>query len=529
MSNKFFSYCLAILLFGISDLHADDSCRACSNDVRYSGQSYISIHPQFQSSSPEMVSGFRQQRLHARLEGIRGTFQAVAFGGASTENDKLQRYFTPFGKKTLIIDERSENQDKDMLASHFNIFTNNENFRSKISFYPNQTTFGLGLQYRQSFWRNEEKKRGYFVNISTPLTRIKNEFKLIEQVENNGNGPNFSAKNEVVANMREAFTQESWNYGRIESKKSGDNCVLSPQSETKLADIETKIGIEWLENDPCHLESYIGLLIPTGNKAKGKHIFEAIVGNGGHPAFMTGASFGALVWENERKGRQIRTEYALHTAYLFQNKQVRSFDLRNKPFSRYMQLYANKEEAKLAANLENSNAQLAQNLFTPGINLLTQPVAVTPGFQFNMTTAAVFTDGNGFQAEGGYNYFARRAEEVCLRSSWKEGPAIKHIDGGGKTNPVRDITGNPLIESIDLTANELKNYDNNLIKESDLDLSSAASPAIITHTYFASLGYHCDDREYPLFGNVGGSYEFSRANNAHLERWTVWFKLGMSF
>ncbi len=528
MSNKFFSYCLALSLFSISSLHAD-SCRASSYDVEYSGRSYIAIHPQFQSSSPEMVSGFRQQRLHAREEGLRGAFQAVAFGGCSIENDKLQHYFTPFGKKTLIVDERPEESDKDILAGHFNIFTHNKNFRSKISFYPKQTTFGLGLHYRQSFWRNDERKRGYFVSISTPLTHIKNEFRLIEQVENTGGGPEFLIKDLVVADMREAFTQENWKYGRIESKIFGKNCIALPRAETKLADIETKIGMEWLESDPCHLESYIGILIPTGNKSRGNQIFETIVGNGGHPAFMTGASFGALIWEDERKNRQLRTEYAIHSEYLFRNNQVRSFDLKNKPFSRYIELYAHKKEAELAKNLENSNELLAEHLSTPGINILTQQVAVTPGFQFNMTTAVAFTDGSGFQAEGGYNYFARRAEEVRLRSQWQEGPAIKHLDGSGKTNPVRDITGNPFIESIDLVENELGNYDNNIIKESDLDLSSAASPAIITHTYFGAVGYHSNDREYPLFGNLGGSYEFSRANNAHIERWTVWFKMGASF
>ena len=122
MSNKIFSYCLLFSLLNTTNLYAD-SCRASSYDVEYSGRSYLSIRPQMQSWSPEMVSGFRQQRLHARQEGIRGAFQAVAFGGASVENDKLQRYFTPFGKKTLIVDERSENENKDILATHFNIFT----------------------------------------------------------------------------------------------------------------------------------------------------------------------------------------------------------------------------------------------------------------------------------------------------------------------------------------------------------------------------------------------------------------------
>ena len=42
------------------------------------------------------------------------------------------------------------------------------------------------------------------------------------------------------------------------------------ESKTGVADIEFKVGYEWIQEEPFHLESYLGILIPTGNKPSGQ-------------------------------------------------------------------------------------------------------------------------------------------------------------------------------------------------------------------------------------------------------------------
>lgn len=523
----------------------NDSC-----DTEITSRSYMSVRPQFQSVSPELISAFREERLHAREDGRGGAFQIVPFGGSSLLSDKMQRYFTPFGKIMLIVDESNpnsnepQNVERDLMATNFNVFTKNQNFRSVISFEPKQTTFGLGLHYKQSFWRCDKKMRGFFFSASTPITHLNNEFKLIEKVINDGGGVDKNRDANAVSNMAQAFNQSDWNFGRIMSNTESCNSWLK---KTGLADIELKLGMEWLEREPCHLESYIGILIPTGNKPQAKYLFEPIVGNGQHVGFMMGTYFGARIWHDEEKGREIRAEYATHSNYLFKSRQVRSFDLRHKEFSRYMPVYMNQEQAAEAEALYNKalatagpeQAALlnqAQNLATPGINVFTQQVDVTPGFQYNITSSLIFTSCRGFQAEGGYNFFAHRAECVKLACPWVPGPALKHYNGNGLTNPVRGISGTLLLEgAFDPQPNpypaeySLNNYEKNMIQESDLDLTSASTPCVLSHTLYGSLGYRWDDREYPLMTNFGGSYEFSNANNASLERWTLWAKFGVSF
>lgn len=506
-----------------------------SNDYDETGRSYLSARQLFQSQSPEMNAGFRDDRMHAREDGHGLTYQLVLFGGKSDDNDKIRRYFTPFGLSQLIVDEQILNtittgKTQNLLAAHFNIFTVNGDYRSVIEFHPKQTTVGLGFHFRGDVWQSVEDNRAIWVSASTPLTHVNNTFAIQETVINDGGGVN-SAVPGAVGSMLEAYRQPAWHYGRITEagfNETGSCSTVHSMGKTALADIELKVGIEWLERHPCHFESYLGVKVPTGNRPKGVFIFEPIVGNGGHLAAMFGTSGGARIWDWEECGYDLRLEYAIHSEYVFSRNQVRSLDLKNKPYTRYIQLYANEQQALLAAATEN------ENLFTPGINLLTLPVKVTPGYLFDINSAFVFSTHKGFQGEVGYNLYYRKSDNVKLACPFVPGPAIKHWYGQGYTNPVRDITGNFRLEDNQAGGPSLPDvapqyYAANRIKESDLDLASCAQPAIMTHTLYVSAGKRWDEREYPVFMNLGGSGEFSQANNAALERWVLWGKFGMSF
>lgn len=516
------------------------SCNTKHDQCTPSGKPYLWTQPQFQSASPELISAFYQQITTAHETDKANVFQAVLFGGHSTHNDNLTRYFTPFCKTIINVENVvGQNLDTDLLAQHFNIVTT-EPFSSTVSFKLNQSTVALGLQYRRHFNFCSEQDRNWFFSISSPLTRIKNNIQIIEKITHNGGSPDKAASPSAVTSMADAFKQPAWKFGRIES--STWSCAPCPQIKTHFADIETKLGIEWANNADYHLETYTGVLIPAGNKPKGVHVFETIVGNGGHPGIMLGGVGNGILWRNEHHDHTVKLECALHSLYLFKARHVRSLDLKNKPFSRYMELYADKQQASEAASLAARADTLpagspeAQELYaratalaTPGINILTLPIHSTPGFQFNTTTALHFTNAHGCHIEAGYNFFAQQAEHISLVCPWQSGPAIKSIEGAGKTNPARDITGNIFLNSIDGTKNSLDNYDNNMLTQKDLDLASASQPAGIAHTFYGSFGYQCERRSCPLMANLGGSYEFANASSALINRWTLWAKMGISF
>ena len=155
------------------------------------------------------ISPFRNNWPHTRVDGRHGAVQVTLFGGVSNADDELARYFLPNCKTELVVNERAaaDTPAHDLRSTHFNIFTVNENFASTIKIAPEQTVLGVGLQYRQSFWRNYDTDRGGFLSISMPISRIRNRLHFSEKVTNTGGGANTLADENVVANMKEAFNQ----------------------------------------------------------------------------------------------------------------------------------------------------------------------------------------------------------------------------------------------------------------------------------------------------------------------------------
>jgi hypothetical protein len=184
MKQNFSRMLLLSLVCGTTaTVHATaDSC-----DLDITSRSYLSIHPQFNAALPEKISAFRAERSHARNEGWHGAFQFVLFGSKSTHSENQTRYFFPFGKTSLVIGEDFRDlpggvhPDVDIWSPNFNLFTaagsaqeNAVGYKSRITIEPKQSTVGVGLHYRQSFWRNEEKGRGLFIDIASPIVHIKN-------------------------------------------------------------------------------------------------------------------------------------------------------------------------------------------------------------------------------------------------------------------------------------------------------------------------------------------------------------------
>lgn len=545
---KHYNKLALILLSSIGSAILADCNVTDSSRLEATGKTTLTIHPLFVSQQPEMVSSFRSDRNQTRENGHGGAFQAVLFGSRTTNGADLARYFFFDGQESLKVAEvgpvagQAGFGKQNLLAQDFNIFTVDGNFESLITMSPQQSVIGLGLHERHSFWKNHESARGFWLSVSTSIQHVKNDMNFCEFIVNDGGGANEAANDVVVANMTEAFAQPAWKYGRI--------CANSSMKKTGLADIEFKVGYEWLQHEPAHMESYLGLIIPTGNRNEAEYVFEPIVGRGKNVGIMFGSSLGLEIWTSDDGDKNIRYELANHTEILFQRDQKRSFDLKYRPWSRYLPVYATQEEAAEAAALLSSNPLHAQNMSTPGINVFTQEVQVTPGLTHDINTAFVFTCRR-FQAEVGYNFLAKRAEKVELDCAWKPVVALKHFLGAGQTNPIRTINGNAyyeqIVSSIDptqvpptpattpptpallLIPVQLNKFDTAVIEATDLDLNSAATPAILTNTLYGTLGFHLYEREYPLFGNVGGSFTFSKNNDAVPRRWVLWAKMGVSF
>jgi len=543
----------------------DDCCMACPKELcecsgKYTSRTFFSIAPVYQKGRPEFESHFRDG-IHAREDGIKGALEITPFGGRSTREPRLAAYFAPTRKNVLTVSEDPTDPTADILARNFDIY--NFGFKSKISFNPIHSFAGIGFRYKQSLWTSCSG-HNLWVDFSMPVTHVRNSLNFCEDVLNTGTrlvpGETVAYANctpgivanrscgsccepscndccitgttvvsSMVNNMTDAFKQEAWHYGRIDC-----GC----ETKTAVSNFDMRLGYETIWNDTARLESYFGFSAPTGNKVRGVKLFEPIVGFNHHFGLMYGTDASIQLWQSDCEDRHFWMELSLHGLYLVRNTQKRLVDLKGKPWSRFMRVYANEEQALNAELLNN------QCLNTPGVNVFALDLRVSPGFQRSYNSSFVYTSG-GFQGELGYNFFARTAECVELKCPWVEGPALVAYEGlrfcdltnienpicftpaegpAGATDCVQNINHN----FGDRNTEAVENYAHCIIKCTDLDLESASHPAVLTQSVFATLGYRWDSCNFLPSVGMGGSYEFSR-DNAGLNRWMLWGKVGMSF
>ncbi len=519
--NKKLSLALLVALASVGLSYADDTI----------DHTFFSVESPFRSGSALRESLFRNDRMSYEDDMHGGAVEFAVFGGRSTECCDFAKYFLPYNKSTLVVMESSIDAGdtnglvpttKDLEALHFNIETVNQNFESKISLCPRQSFAGLGFAWKQAIKCRDNGEVAWWFELGTPLVHVENRMCLKEQVINDGGGvvqvngavPNGLNDSPRVANMTQAFKQKGLIYGRIDNNA----CM----SETRLADIELKLGYTWkFQSVDCslaHGSSYIGLVIPTGNRPCGKYVFEPIVGNNHHWGIMLGSNFGGHVWNCDEHNLNI--EFDINTRYLFHNNQTRSFNVYGKPFSRYMEMYKNLAAANAAFTSANERSGVS------GINLLTKCVEVHPRFSTVGNTAFVYSNCH-FRAEVGHSFFFRQAEKVCL-NKWNEAPVFKAQEGLGSINLARTIKQAFACADIDHANYTATPANFRTIQRSDLDLDSAAHPATVSNTLYGTIGYEWEDYCYPMFVTLGGSYEWSHVNAA-LSRWTAWGKFGFSY
>ena len=151
--------------------------------------------------------------------------------------------------------------------------------------------------YKQTLSHKCNGEVGFWFEGSLPIERVQNHVILTEIIENDGGGPALNPDGTVqigldnsprVDSMTAAFAQCNWSYGRIPNRKI---------TKWGVADIELKIGYNSIDCEACGMNSYLGIVVPTGTRVRGKVLFEPIVGNNHHLGVMIGNSMSVELWK----------------------------------------------------------------------------------------------------------------------------------------------------------------------------------------------------------------------------------------
>jgi len=321
--------------------------------------------------------------------------------------------------------------------------------------------------------------------------------------------------------MTEAFRQTGLNYGKIDGA----------QTKWGVADVELIFGRDWLDDSTAKMNLYVGLVCPTGNRPKAEYLWEAIIGNNNHWGAFFGSS-SSYIWR-EGDNYVITAVCDTDARYLFENTQVRMLDLNGRPWSRYLYL------ASVNTNTAGAPLTAGESMFEQGlefgVNILTQAVRVAPHGSFTINSALNYRRDCGLEGEAGVNFFARQAEKVKLanrfiNSNQYSVPALESdISAPNFANTASFATINNAQEQANTDINHGSGSPQAYVfTEADLDLNSAATPAVIESTFYAALGKRWDKCRFPCFAGIGGSYTYT-ADNASIRRWGVWGKAGLTF
>jgi len=202
-----------------------------------------------------------------------------------------------------------------------------------------------------------------------------------------------------------------------------------PQSLIRLADIQMVFGWNFLLCDDYHLGAGLRVVAPTGSRVQGVYLFEPVVGNGKHWEVGTQITGHVSLWENEEEDQAFGLYVDTNITHLFRTRQTRTFDLKNKPFSRYM--LAESLGSPITNGLVGGTPPVIPNYqflttfknstgfpingFTPVANITTQDVLVSAAVQVDLAAQLTYTN-NGFAFDLGYNLWARSCEKI--KSIW---------------------------------------------------------------------------------------------------------------
>ncbi len=207
------------------------------------------------------------------------------------------------------------------------------------------------------------------------------------------------------------------------AKMSGTTCksdCTGRRTENGFGDVRAEFGWNFWQKENAHFGLNIQTAVPTGDRPQAEFLFDAVVGNGKHWELGGGATFHYMFWSNATEDHRVGFYTDLNITHLFGAVQQRTFDLKNKPLSRYMLAsqfaeLQNGLKGAIGEDLTGKDIELQFNgVFEPVANLTTQEVKVTVGAQVDLTAWFNYS-WRGFSWDLGYNFWYSGCERIRCR------------------------------------------------------------------------------------------------------------------
>jgi hypothetical protein len=429
-------------------------------------------------------------------------FQCISFWQDSLPSARVDRYFLINQKNKLLIagdDLCPDMNIRDVRAEWLGLPAN---FHGFMGLQIRQKQLGCIFSYYIDLGLVTDigLLKGTWFDFRLPVLVIDNTARVCQSGIVNAPPPS-----QPVHDIITAFNPPNWCFGRI----AGTITHIRP------GDLRIDWGKTFLAEDHFEIGCYSSLSLPVGNKQDARYLFAPFTGSNGHVGIGGGVFFQIPL--NIPKNNDVSFCFFLNLdgLALFKNRQYRTFDLKNKKWSRYM-LYV----------IKNS---LPGNPI-PGVNLLTFETRVRPYCFADFTTGWRYISQHT-EGEIGFNIWGHPTERLRVDEAFAAAKRVNNVEfgiaGQGALNPDAAPECQVAATAHCSTINYLAPNDPLFVsvQQSDIDLKSAAAKKTITFKIHGSWGgiAHgtCVDA---MFG--GGFFTEFTHSNSSLSRWGIWAKVG---
>lgn len=363
-----------------------------------------------------------------------------------------------------------------------------------LNLAPQQTVWALQFDYKQDL---RAVLTGLYAYVHMPIAYVQNKTDLTFKSDNP----------QVATDMKNLFNGTFHNTDPLKHDLGAylTNAKIGGQKTAiGFADIDLGLGYTFLNQERYNAAIAIAFTIPTGNKAKGEYLFEPIYGNGNH--FALGADLcgqARLVGSFEHN---LKINVAGKYRYLFEHNEQRTLGIKGREFGQYFLL--------------GKSSTLIEQELIPAANVLTLPVDVTPGNQFDGIASLTY-NRRGLTIDFGYNLYYRESEKINLRSIFPDNTYAIAARGFDTATAFTINTAN-------VDGGNTGNIEASIINDDTIDTDAAATSEQWANGIYMSFGYVSRGSENPWMLGIGGKYDFASKNSV-LEQWNIWLKTGVGF
>lgn len=451
---------------------------------------------------------------------LRACFKVQLEYGANNKRAEIGKYFSPSTTNVFVVGpEDTAGALNDTNWAGVNLVLGNT-FKSTVTLKPKAQDLivDFGMYVDLGEWLD-----GLYFRSHMPLQNARWEVEIEEAITTAagasaaGNMYNLTdATTLPYANFVEAIKGDKtvddvttkWRHGRVDGKRT----------ETKLGDINLTLGYNFINKEHCHLGVGVTGILGAGGKTKAEYMFEPVIGYAGR--FGVGGTLegGARLWDKDDT-HQLVANMTFYAAHLFDNEQVRSYDLTaSGDMSRYLLV------KKVVSNTYETNGVL-DNMINVGS--LKAKIGVDVVYNGNITFNWQM---DNVSVDFGYQVAGHGKEK---HKSWLDTIAAD-------TYTLYDLTGNNCsaetntvgIDKITISGNEagqtvtatLAAGSAAYIINDDLNKDSGLMKAAVEHTLFAGVNYTWSDNEWMPSVGALGSYHIAGSDNNTFDRWSVGFQ-----